>query len=235
MAVWYERSRTNSPSCHPLTGVASHVGHFVFTNGIMPLLKHALTYENADVRVVTLSSRVARDFLPPNYDFHFDSPSFLTNPAPSYPWRWRYLNRHIFFVDMIRYGVAKAANMMFAQELQRLMDDQGLPIISTSVHPGGVATDSVTDIGNSVFGLLVRTTFITPDQGGVTSLFAATAKEVRNSPEKYKGGFLEPFGKVGTPHVVTKNEKQVRGLWDNTTVEANKYLVELGLAPLGSW
>ena len=35
---------------------------------------------------------------------------------------------------------------------------------------------------------------LTPLQGAVTSLFAATASEVRSEKEKYAGNYLMPFG-----------------------------------------
>ncbi|KAK2018546.1 daunorubicin C-13 ketoreductase [Colletotrichum eremochloae] len=213
----------------------NHVGHFVFTNGILPLLKNATRQKGADVRIITLSSSVNYLMLPSNYSFPFDSPSFLKSPVPYYPWKWRYISRHVFFVDMVRYAVSKVANLLFAQELQRLMDEQGLPILSISVHPGGVASNGTKVIGNSAFSLLRAAFFLSTDQGAATSLFAATAPEVRENPEKFKGKYLEPFGEVVTPNPVAKDMEKVRGMWDNTTTEVNKYLAEIGLAPLQPW
>ncbi|KAG7054313.1 daunorubicin C-13 ketoreductase [Colletotrichum scovillei] len=195
----------------------NHVGHFVFTNGVLPLLKEATKQSGADVRIITLSSNVNYAMLPSNYGFTFDSASFLTKPVPYYPWQWRYIISRIFVVDMIRYAVSKVANLLFAQELQRLLDEQGLPILSISVHPGGVATPGSKDIGNSLFSLVRSAAFLTVDQGAITSVFAATAAEVRENADKYK---------------VAKDEKQVKGMWEHTTVEANKYLSTLGLAAL---
>ncbi|KAJ0325593.1 hypothetical protein COL5a_007404 [Colletotrichum fioriniae] len=209
--------------------------HFVFTNGVLPLLKEATKQPGADVRIITLSSNVNYAMLPSNYGFTFDSASFLTKPVPYYPWQWRYIVSRIFVVDMIRYAVSKVANLLFAQELQRLLDEQGLPILSISVHPGGVASPGSKDIGNSIFSLVRSAAFLTVDQGAITSVFAATAAEVRENADKYKGKYLEPFGKIVTPNPVAKDEKQVKGMWEHTTVEANKYLATLGLAPLQEW
>ncbi|KAL0935647.1 short chain dehydrogenase [Colletotrichum truncatum] len=212
-----------------------HVGHFVFTNGILPLLKNATKEKHADVRIITISSNVNYAMFPSNYEFTFDSPSFLTNPVPYYPLHWRLASRHIFVVDMIRYGASKIANLLFAQELQRLLDEQNLPILSISVHPGGVDSDGCKEIGGSIFSLLRSTTFLTVDQGAVTPLFAATAKEVRENASKFKGKYLEPFGEIRNPHPVAKDQKQIRGMWDNTTSEVNRYLAEIGLSPLEAW
>ncbi|KAF9872492.1 daunorubicin C-13 ketoreductase [Colletotrichum karsti] len=194
-----------------------HVGHFLFTNSVLPLLKTATKEKDSD-----------------SYEFTFDSPSFLSNPVPYYPMHWRLASRHIFTVDMIRYAVSKVANLLFAQELQRLMDEQESPIISISVNPGGVASDGTKAIGGYLFSLL-RSTFLTVDQGAVTPLFAATATEVRRNADTFKGKYLEPFGQIVTPHPVSKDEKQIRGMWDNTTIQVNKYLAEIELAPLEAW
>lgn len=174
--------------------------------------------------------------LPPTFSFNFTSPTFLHNPINgSHPWKWRFLQSHMFHVDMIRYSVAKVANAMFAQELQRLLDEQRLPILSISVHPGGVASEGALKIGTGVFRVLVKSTFITTDQGAVTSVFAATATEVRRDEAKYGGQYLEPYGRIGTPHRILKDQVAVRGMWDNTTTGLNSYLKKQGLPLLQSW
>lgn len=136
---------------------------------------------------------------------------------------------------MIRYSVAKTANMMFAQKLQQMMDSQGIPILSIGVHPGAVASDGVKTIGTGLFNRVINMSFVTTDQGALNSLFAATAKEVRATPEKYKGRYLEPVGQVVEPHVVTKDHEQVEGLWENTTIAVNKYLAKIHLPVLQNW
>ena len=35
-------------------------------------------------------------------------------------------------------GISKLCNVLFTNELQRRLNEQGLPIICLSVHPGGV-------------------------------------------------------------------------------------------------
>jgi NAD(P)-dependent dehydrogenase (short-subunit alcohol dehydrogenase family) len=199
------------------------------------LLKAALAQKDADVRIITLSSNAIYALLPPSFDFNFTSSSFLQKPMNNHPWKWRYLQSHIFHVDMIRYSVSKVANCMFAQELQRIFDEQRLPILSISVHPGGVASEGAMTIGTGVFRALVKSTFITTDQGAITSAFAATATEVRKNPSKYGGRYLEPYGQIGTPHQILKNQAAVKGMWDNTTTGVNSYLQKQGLPILQSW
>ncbi|KAH7157993.1 daunorubicin C-13 ketoreductase [Dactylonectria estremocensis] len=212
-----------------------HVGHFVFTNGILPLLKRAASNEHADVRIVTVSSSVQYFFFPPKYEFDFTTPAFLTGTLPYDPWQWRYLQKHMFTADMMRYSLAKLANFIFAQELQRRLDEQGSSIISLSVHPGSVRSPNALDIFSAPLKALMRRVMLGEDEGSFTLLFAATAKDVRERPDEFKGKYVEPVGEVKPGHVVGNDEKQVQGLWDTTTNEVNKLLAKKGYAPLLDW
>ncbi|WYZ42627.1 hypothetical protein EsH8_VI_000326 [Colletotrichum jinshuiense] len=211
------------------------IGPFVFTNRLLPLLKNALKEKDSDVRIVTMSSSAQTAMVPASYKFRFTSPDFLRNPVPLPPWQWRYLGRFMFGFDTTRYGVSKAANLIFAQELQQRMDEQKLPILSMAVHPGEVATVGVDSINTALVRAIARWTFLTPAQGAATPLFAAAAKEVRQDPVKYKGKFVFPVGKIGDPNPVAQDKEQVRGLWQNTTGAVNKQLLADGLPILDSW
>ncbi len=79
---------------------------------------------------------------------------------------------------------------------------------------------------------LVRLAFASPDTGAITSLFAATAKVVKERPEEYKGRYLVPYGKVGKAHRVVQDKVAARNLWETTRSEVNKYLQANGLEPL---
>ncbi|KAF7556260.1 hypothetical protein G7Z17_g1539 [Cylindrodendrum hubeiense] len=163
-----------------------HIGHFVFTNGILPLLKKAAASPGADVRIVTVSSSVTYVFFPPNYQFDFTSPAFLSGTLPYSPWQWRYLMKHMFTIDMMRYSLAKVANLIFAQELQRRLDEQGSSIISLSVHPGSVRSANALQIFSALLKPVMRRVMVTEDEGSFTLLFGATAKEVRETPNAFK-------------------------------------------------
>lgn len=131
--------------------------------------------------------------------------------------------------------MSKTANAIFAQELQRILDEQQLPILSVSVHPGSVATDTTKEIGTSFLYFVLRRLQISIEDGAATSLFAATAKQVRDEKGRFAGKYIEPAIKITHPHVVLDDQKQVRGMWENTTVAVNKYLQKRGLPILQSW
>ncbi|KAL6239893.1 hypothetical protein BDW75DRAFT_236141 [Aspergillus navahoensis] len=214
---------------------ANHAGPFLFVNRVLPLLKNAAKAKDADVRIINISSFAHVSMLPRAFKFHFDSANCLSNPVPSYPWQWRFLGRFMFGFDMIRYAVAKAAVVLFTKELQRRLDEQDIPIITIAVHPGEVATEGVMSINNALVRTIARFSFLTSEQGSATPTFAATATEVRRNAGKYKGKFLVPVGKIVTPNTVAEDDRQIRGLWENTTAELNRQLVAEGLPLLETW
>jgi NAD(P)-dependent dehydrogenase (short-subunit alcohol dehydrogenase family) len=164
--------------------------------------------------------------VPADYDFNFSSPKSLTAPGFPHPKRWP------FSPFLLRYGIAKAANSLFAVELQRRLDTEKSTIMSMSIHPGGVATKGAEGVFWSFFVPIMRLTFLPPDKGAITSVFAATASEPREREKEYKGQYLIPYGKVGTPHRAVKDEKVARDLWETTKTEVNRYLAANNLAPL---
>lgn len=173
--------------------------------------------------------------LPANFEFQFNSPSGLSNPVTNHPWPWRYLGRFLLSFDMIRFAVSKAATVILAEELQRRFDEQHIPILSMAVHPGESATESVQRNLPSLLGPVVRLALQKSDQGAVTPLFAATAGEVRQDFERYKGKFILPGGNIGLPNSVTKDERQVQGLWKYTTDAVDRELAASNLPPLAIW
>lgn len=211
---------------NPIANMHSHMGPFILVNRLLPLLKSAAKEPDADVRIVNLSSTASISMLPANFRFNFDSTTCFKDPVPSYPWQWRYLGKFMFGFDIIRYAVSKAAVVLFTQELQQRLQGQNLPIICIAVHPGEVLTEGVLAINTFVVRAIARSSFMSAEQGAATSLFAAMATEIKKDALKYQGKFLVPVGKLETPNPFAQDDRQVKGLWENTTVEVNKWLVE---------
>ncbi|KAJ3539890.1 hypothetical protein NM208_g5304 [Fusarium decemcellulare] len=214
---------------------ANLAGPFILVNRLLPLLKSAAAEKDSDVRIVSISSTAQTAMLPADFKFQFDTPTLLSNPVTAYPWSWRYIMRHLFGFDIIRYSASKASIVLFIQELQRRWDEQGIPILALSVHPGEVNTESLRAINGTLVRLIARLSFLTPEQGATSPIFAATAKEVRQNAADYKGKFLEPVGKISTPNPVANDVVQVMGLWENTTIQVNKKLASEGLPSLAAW
>lgn len=141
----------------------------------------------------------------------------------------------MFGFDIIRYAVSKVAVVLLTQELQERLEGQKLPITCIAVHPGEVLTEGVLAINTVLVRAIARASFSTAEQGAANSLFAATATEVKKDVRKYKGKFIVPVGKLEQPNPVAKDGQQVKGLWENTVVEVNKWLVEKKLPGLEPW
>ncbi|KAJ3524494.1 hypothetical protein NM208_g9268 [Fusarium decemcellulare] len=237
--ILVNNAAASSPSTELVGGgwevhmTTNFIGPFLFINRLMPLFKAATLHKDADVRIINISSVAQTAFLPRNFDFQFDKPCGLAKPVLHYPLQWRLGVKFIFSWDMIRFSISKTALILFATELQRRLDAQGIPIVTLSVHPGEAYTEGLVAVNNMFISTMARLFFASAEQGAVSPLFAATAKQVRQSPETYKARFLLPIGKVTSPHPVAEDEKQIKGLWDNTTTELNEALAAQGLPALG--
>jgi NAD(P)-dependent dehydrogenase (short-subunit alcohol dehydrogenase family) len=91
----------------------NHLGHFLLVNRLLPLL---LTGPPA--RVVMLSSAGHR-----LSDVSLDDPGFTRTPYDAW----------------VAYGRAKTANVLFAVDLDRRLQDRN--VRATAVHPGGIVTE----------------------------------------------------------------------------------------------
>jgi len=91
----------------------NHLGHFALTGLLLPLLKRT------GARVVTQSSGAHRMGRIDFDDLH----------GRRYYGRWR------------AYGQSKLANLLFAYELQRRLENEGVGVISVACHPGYAATE----------------------------------------------------------------------------------------------
>jgi len=161
---------------------SNHLGHFLFTGLITPLLK-----QKSHSRVICLSS-AAHKFAAPN----LEDPNYLHRPYN----KWQ------------AYGEAKSANALFALALNERLAKKGIECFS--VHPGMIATElgrhlapedllmfsggkknkegeNKTEKTAQESDKPKRSPFKTIPQGAATSVWAATSAELAG-----KGGcYLE--------------------------------------------
>ena len=136
------------------------LGHFALTGHLYSLLK-----QTPGARVVTLSSGAYKWATGIDYDNLRSKKSY----------------------DPVReYGISKLADMWFALELQRKMDQVGMDLYSLAAHPGIVRTGLQRHIDATA--LNTYNEVMEPWQGALPALFAAT------SPEAIKGGYYGPDG-----------------------------------------
>ncbi|KAJ3987666.1 short-chain dehydrogenase [Lentinula detonsa] len=122
-----------------------------------------------------------------------------------------------------RYAYSKLANVLFAKELQRKLDEAGVQAISVSVHPGNVKTDGASRyFGPENISMLEH--HLEPLQGALAPLFAAAATEVWTERDggkdklNWTGAYVMPYG-VPSPvdeAEAAKDPKLAKELWETT-------------------
>jgi NAD(P)-dependent dehydrogenase (short-subunit alcohol dehydrogenase family) len=137
----------------------NHLGHFVLTNELLPLLTAA-----GSARVICLSSTGHKRSGIRWDDIHFEQ-------GPYEKWE--------------AYGQSKTANSLFALALDRKFSDQG--VRAFAVHPGGILTplqrhlevEEMTALGwldkDGNLSEQAKQLFKSPTQGCSTTLWAATS------------------------------------------------------------
>ncbi len=130
----------------------NHLGHFVLTTELLPLLRPG-------ARVVNVSSRGHL-----RSGMRWDDPHFR---ASEYD-KW------------VAYGQSKTANVLFTVELEKRFAPQG--IHAYALHPGVIMTelsrhltaDDSASLGKRLTGLALKTV----EQGAATTIYAAVAPEL---------------------------------------------------------
>jgi NAD(P)-dependent dehydrogenase (short-subunit alcohol dehydrogenase family) len=112
----------------------NHLGHFVFVNRLVPLLKRGS-------RLVNLSSAGHRFA-----DVDLKDPNFESTP----------------YKEFVAYGRSKTANVLFAVEFDRRHRERG--IRAAAVHPGGIQTELGREMTNDARAELMRLLDLDPTQ-----------------------------------------------------------------------
>jgi NAD(P)-dependent dehydrogenase (short-subunit alcohol dehydrogenase family) len=150
----------------------NHFGPFALTMLLLPKL-----WASPGSRIVTVSSLAARPGRINPQDLHFRDRRYDRSAA---------------------YSQSKLANLLFTRELQRRLGSTGTSALAA--HPGWTATDLQRHV--SLFRFLNPFLAMTPDQGALPTLRAATDPEARGGETYGPEGFLEIRGapvRVGVP------------------------------------
>lgn len=141
---------------HEMQFAACHLGHFLFTCLLVPML-----LDGAPARVVNLSS--AGHKISP---VHFDDVDYLDRPYD----KWG------------AYGQAKTANVLFSVGLQRRLGAMG--VTANAVHPGAIATTELgRHLSREDYAMLAQQSspaggnfaFKSLQHGAATQVWAATS------------------------------------------------------------
>ncbi len=164
----------------------NHLGHFALTGHLLPLLEAAEAG-----RIVVVSSLAHR----------FGKINFSNLNAEKHYMRWP------------AYGQSKLANLMFAKELQRRLEQAGSNVIAVAVHPGYSATDLQRYMpGKSVLNKIAQSQL----EGAMPTLYAATDTAIRGGDYIGPDGWLEIKGRPQRAFVARKavDAAAASRLWD---------------------
>ncbi|MBB6130423.1 SDR family oxidoreductase [Mucilaginibacter lappiensis] len=133
-----------------MTLATNHLGHFLLTHCLMPLL------QKGQARIINVSSK-AHKWSRPRFD----------------DLRWEQ-----FYSAFKAYGMSKLFNIYFTQSLAEKYGEKG--ILAFSAHPGLVKTGFGATVKglNKMMMLLARPFMITAEQGAETIIFLATAAKL---------------------------------------------------------
>eukprot|EP01112_Ceratiomyxa_fruticulosa_P015887 TRINITY_DN4743_c0_g1_i1.p1 TRINITY_DN4743_c0_g1~~TRINITY_DN4743_c0_g1_i1.p1 ORF type:complete len:211 (-),score=42.42 TRINITY_DN4743_c0_g1_i1:226-816(-) len=174
----------------------NHIGHFLFTNLILPKLKvAALKNPKGSTRIINLTSR-GHSTSP----FRFSDWNFEGKPlAEEERANWQLLTR-IFgaketdgYNPWVAYGQSKTANVLFSEYLYRNLEKYG--IVSLAVHPGLIKTEigrhMNEDAHEHLKAIMKSIPHKTLEQGSSTTLVAAFDPKLDGK----SGVYIEDFQK----------------------------------------
>jgi NAD(P)-dependent dehydrogenase (short-subunit alcohol dehydrogenase family) len=172
----------------------NHLGHFLLTARLLPLLRAA-----NHARVVNVSSlmhRVGR--------IQFDDLQSENGYNPN-----------------AAYGQSKLANLLFTFELQRLSDKRGWGLISLAAHPGGSQTDLIANgpgsdgFANRMSAWVVATLGQSAADGARPILYAAISSNAEASGYYGPDGLFEMRGppRVAGVAKAAKDTETAHRLW----------------------
>ncbi|KZV71191.1 NAD-P-binding protein [Peniophora sp. CONT] len=206
----YELSKDGVELCVAV----NHLGVFVLTQALLPLLKATAARPNTDVRVIVTSS-----------SGHAQAPRNAKMDSLK-AWNDHSGIRSEGFIGRAqRYGTSKLMNIMWAMYLQNLLDEENVPITVLALDPGMILTGGAVATSPWYIYWLIRLWGVTEEQGAYTSLFCATSEVVKSKRHAYKGQYVKPNGVLGGPyHRDARDEARSRILWDASVHIADEIL-----------
>ncbi|KAI0319834.1 NAD-P-binding protein [Amylostereum chailletii] len=188
--------------------VINHISPFLFTNTLLPLMRRTASQPGSDVRIVNVCRMNAT-----LYDsLQAMNADFTDTMKP----------------QLNLYSYTKLANILWTKELQRRFDSENTAILAMAVHPGNVMSEGNVKIFNSwPWGSFVHRMFslffISSHDGGYTPAWAAASKEIENHRDKFKGGYIVPYGSLEVPSPDAIREDLSSELWTTTEKVLEEY------------
>jgi NAD(P)-dependent dehydrogenase (short-subunit alcohol dehydrogenase family) len=181
-------TRETTPDGLEWTFAANYLGHFLFTNLLLDLLRRS-----APVRIVNVSSVGHRQG-----SIDFDNLQF----------------EHGGYKIMRAYGRSKLAQILFTRELARRLQGSGVTV--NALHPGAVATgiwtkETLPWYARAPIALAKRLFMITPSEGADRIVYLATSPDVEGAT----GGYYEK-NRLVQPSSAARDEALSLRLWNES-------------------
>ena len=162
----------------------NHLGHFLWTMLLMERLRDSGRPEQP-ARIVNVASRAHTRVKRIDYEA-MQRPTKTVSGFPEY-------------------SVSKLANVFFTQELARRIQHD--PIITSSLHPGVVASDIWRRVPGPIRWLMTRR-MISNEEGALTTLHCATSPEVLRD-----NGLYYDKARPKKPNPVVHDQERAAELW----------------------
>ncbi|KAK7958000.1 Short-chain dehydrogenase/reductase SDR [Apiospora saccharicola] len=176
---------------------ANHIGHFLFTQQLMPLLEAAAARDGGSgaTRIVNLSSQGHRCSPVRFHDINIEGKEVPEEEKmPSYMPPTFTRKNEDGYMPIAAYGQSKSANILFTVGLQKRLKSRG--IASFAVHPGSMDTHLGRDHDPEMAEAISKTAtyWKSLDEGSATTLVAALDPALNDSNEPYLSDcqFAEP-------------------------------------------
>ncbi|KAG0204070.1 hypothetical protein BGX28_003881 [Mortierella sp. GBA30] len=170
----------------------NHMGHFVFTMGLLDRIK-----ESQPSRIVMLSSVGHEGAVKGGIDFETLNDASASNPAS-------------------RYGRSKLANILCGKALARRLVNEKVYV--NMPHPGFVYTDlqrnnkaSMGTIAATTYDLAGKMCAAKPEVGALNQLYCATSPEIEE--KDLRGRYFVPVGNELRPSPYALDEELQEKLW----------------------
>lgn len=148
----------------------NHLGHFMFTHLLLPLLKKTGEENRERARIVNVAS----------YAHEMGSMN------------WEDMNWEKNYDPVKAYAQSKLANIMHAKALARRLNEEGAKVNVYALHPGVIKTDLYSHTNNRWWGKIIGTNnplnklfYKTPMQGAQTSIYCSIEPKLEDKSGLY--------------------------------------------------
>lgn len=201
----------------------NHLGHFLLINRLLPLIRHTSTIPGAPTpRIVSVSSELHR--AAPS-SIKFASEEELGESA----------SNDMPMTAVALYARTKLALILFTKYglVERVIVPNNDKILAVTTHPGAVHTgqqDQFKEAYGQVFGTMLKHVVVpfmrNPEQGSLSTLWAATSDEVEKNG--WQGKYFTDPGQLGGESNMACDRELGKNLW-----ELSERLVKERLGPEG--